>query len=83
MTSTWAREIDFVKLSPTQNMTVLVRSRHPVREYRTIAAELLSAGHVHAEQVGFIRTPSRPRRTSACTWPATSSAATPAWRSPH
>ncbi len=52
--------VDFVKLSPTQNMTLLVRSRHPVREYRPIAAELLSAGHVHAEQVGFIRTPTSP-----------------------
>jgi histidine racemase len=49
-----------VKLSPTQNMTLLVRSRHPVREYRPIAAQLLSAGHVHAEQVGFVRTPTSP-----------------------
>jgi diaminopimelate epimerase len=50
-----ATEVDFVKLSPTQNMTVLVTSQHPVPEYRSIAAQLLSAGHVHAEQVGFVR----------------------------
>lgn len=53
-------EIDFVKLSPTQNMTLLVRSRHPAREYRPIAAELLAAQHVHAEQLGFIETPTSP-----------------------
>ena len=50
-------EVDFVKLSPTQNMTVLVTSRHAVADYPSIATELLSAGHVHAEQVGFVRPP--------------------------
>jgi histidine racemase len=49
--------VDFVKLSPTQNTTVLVRSRHPAWEYRRIAAELLTVGHVHAEQVGFVEAP--------------------------
>lgn len=51
-----------MKLSPTGNMTLLVRSRHPVADYRAIAGQLLSAGHVHAEQVGFIR---RPASTAA------------------
>jgi diaminopimelate epimerase len=55
-----SREIDFVKVSPTQNMTLLVRSEHPVEEYRGIAAALMSAGHVHAEQVGFVRKPTSP-----------------------
>jgi diaminopimelate epimerase len=50
-----ATEVDFVKLSPTQNTTLLVTSRHAVADYRSIAAQLLSAGHVHAEQVGFVR----------------------------
>ena len=49
-----------MKLSPTQNMTLLVRSRHPERDYRPLAAELLSLGHVHAEQVGFIEPPMSP-----------------------
>lgn len=53
--ATAATEVDFVKLSPTQNMTVLVTSRHPVTDYRSIAAQLLSAGHLQAEQVGFVR----------------------------
>jgi diaminopimelate epimerase len=47
-------EVDFVKLSPTCNTTLLVTSRHPVRQYRAIAEKLLRAEHVHAEQVGFI-----------------------------
>jgi diaminopimelate epimerase len=50
-----ATEVGFVKLSPTQNMTVLVTSPHSVADYRSIAAQLLSAEHVHAEQVGFVR----------------------------
>jgi diaminopimelate epimerase len=51
------REVDFVKVSPTRNMTLLVRSEHPVEEYRGIATAIMSAGHVHAEQVGFVRKP--------------------------
>ncbi|MGH3351695.1 MAG: hypothetical protein ACRDPS_13600 [Nocardioides sp.] len=54
-------EVDFVKLSPTRNMTVLVTSRHAVGDYRSIATQLLSAGHVHAEQVGFVTAPTSPR----------------------
>lgn len=54
------REIDFVKLSPTQNMTLLVRTEHPVGEYLDIATAIMSVGHVHAEQVGFIRRPVLP-----------------------
>ncbi|MGP9726977.1 hypothetical protein CIK76_15710 [Glutamicibacter sp. BW80] len=47
-------EVDFAKLSPTSNTTVLVTSQHPPRQYRTIAEQLLRAEHLHAEQVGFI-----------------------------
>lgn len=50
-------EVDFVKLSPTRNMTLLVTSRHAAGDYRSIASQLLSAGHVHAEQVGFVNAP--------------------------
>ncbi|WP_460752506.1 hypothetical protein [Myceligenerans cantabricum] len=50
-----ATEVDFVKLSPTQNMTVLVTSTHALADYRAIAAQILSAGHLQAEQVGFVR----------------------------
>ncbi|GAA1852758.1 hypothetical protein [Myceligenerans crystallogenes] len=56
-TARTATEVEFVKLSPTQNMTVLVTSRHGSGDYRAIAAQLLPAGHVHAEQVGFVEAP--------------------------
>ncbi|TQL67636.1 diaminopimelate epimerase [Nocardioides albertanoniae] len=50
--------VEFVKLSPTSNTTLLVTSRHAPDAYRPIATQLLSATHVHAEQVGFVTTPS-------------------------
>ncbi|MET3544912.1 diaminopimelate epimerase [Paenibacillus favisporus] len=51
------REIDFVKFSPTQNMTILVQTRHPVKEYALIGSKIMSYDSVHAEQVGFIEPP--------------------------
>lgn len=51
-------EVEFVKISPTGNMTLLVSSVHPVADYRSIAGQLLPTGHVHAEQVGFVQRPS-------------------------
>ncbi|TDU30116.1 diaminopimelate epimerase [Arthrobacter sp. JUb115] len=56
-----ATPVEFVKLSPASNTTVLVTSRHPAAHYRSIADRLLRAEHVHAEQVGFILPPSSPR----------------------
>lgn len=50
-------EIDFVKASPTENMTVLVRTEHPEEEYPAIARRVMAYEHVHAEQVGFVRKP--------------------------
>ena len=52
-----ATEVDFVKLSPTRNTTLLVTSRHAIGDYRSIATQLLAAEHVHAEQVGFVDAP--------------------------
>lgn len=54
------REIDFVKLSPTQNMTLLVRTEHPEEEYRDIARQIMAYEHLHAEQVGFVQKPGAP-----------------------
>ncbi|GAB79291.1 Diaminopimelate epimerase [Austwickia chelonae] len=54
-------EVDFVKLSPTSNMTVLVTSQHHPADYPSIANQLLSECHVHAEQVGFVRPPTTPQ----------------------
>ena len=58
------REIDFIKLNPTQNMTILVRTNHPVEEYKRIAAKMMAYDNVYAEQVGFIEKP-RNRGTAA------------------
>lgn len=52
------REIDFVKCSPTQNMTILVTTEHRTEEYVQIASKMMSYDHVYAEQVGFIKKPS-------------------------
>lgn len=54
------REIDFVKFNPTQNMTILVTTRHPPEEYPLIASRMMSYDHVHAEQVGFVEQPRHP-----------------------
>jgi len=53
------QEIEFIKFNPTQNMTILVRTKHPPEEHRHIAAALMAYDHVHAEQVGFIERPQR------------------------
>ncbi|NQX66004.1 diaminopimelate epimerase [Paenibacillus alba] len=49
--------VDFIKCSPTQNMTILVKSNHKTEEYIPIAAKLMSYDNVYAEQVGFIEKP--------------------------
>ena len=48
--------IKYSKFNPTQNMTVLVHSRHDDSEYADIAKYLMREDHVHCEQVGFIET---------------------------
>ncbi|KEK22128.1 diaminopimelate epimerase [Bacillus gaemokensis] len=48
------KEIDFIKFNPTQNMTVLVKTSHPVEEYKNIASKMMAYDSVYAEQVGFI-----------------------------
>jgi histidine racemase len=58
--SSTSREIDFVKLSPTQNMTLLIRTEHPQEEHRDIARQIMAYEHLHAEQVGFVQKPGSP-----------------------
>ncbi|CAM4459941.1 diaminopimelate epimerase [Paenibacillus tarimensis] len=52
-----AQVIDFIKCSPTQNMTILVRTDHPAEDYTRIATRIMSYDSVYAEQVGFIGKP--------------------------
>ncbi|MFM9277495.1 diaminopimelate epimerase [Paenibacillus jiagnxiensis] len=54
------REIEFVKVNPTQNMTILVTTKHRAEEYAHIASKVMSYENVYAEQVGFIEQPVKP-----------------------
>lgn len=51
------QEIDFIKFNPTQNMTILVKTNYPGKEYKHIASKIMSYDNVYAEQVGFIEKP--------------------------
>lgn len=51
------QEIHFVKLNPTQNMTILVETAHPAKAHKDIATKIMSYDSVYAEQVGFIEEP--------------------------
>lgn len=53
-------EVNFVKLNPTQNMTILVESPVPRARHRSAALALMDYGGVYAEQVGFIEPPRDP-----------------------
>ncbi|WNS45179.1 diaminopimelate epimerase [Paenibacillus sp. MMS20-IR301] len=59
------QEISFAKLSPTQNMTILVKSMHSEEEYAPIASRLMSYDNVFAEQVGFIKQATHPGAVAA------------------
>ncbi|WFR64764.1 diaminopimelate epimerase [Paenibacillus amylolyticus] len=54
------QEIEFIKFSPTQNMTILVKTVHAAENYSHIATRLMSYDNVYAEQVGFIEPARRP-----------------------
>jgi len=47
-------DIDFIKVDPAQNMTVLVKSHHERALYKDISKKLMQYNNVYAEQVGFI-----------------------------
>jgi diaminopimelate epimerase len=53
-------EIQFVKLNPTENMTILVESPAERSQYPEIAGRLMAYGSVCAEQTGFIEAASDP-----------------------
>lgn len=53
-------EIKFVKMSPTQNMTVLVEDQVPRELHRSMADKLMAYDGVFAEQVGFVEKPQNP-----------------------
>lgn len=49
--------VRFAKMSPTQNMTILVESSVPRDSHHRVAQELMRYDGVFAEQVGFIEPP--------------------------
>lgn len=53
-------EANFVKMSPTQNVTILVESSIPRERQAETAAKLLAYDGVGGEQVGFLERPTLP-----------------------
>lgn len=47
-------KIDFIKVNPVENMTILVNSTVKRENYGKIAQELMKYSNIYAEQVGFI-----------------------------
>ena len=54
-------ELDFVKISPTQNMTILVTTPVERRLHREVAQKIMAYDNVYAEQVGFVERPENPK----------------------
>ncbi|MEA4971818.1 MAG: hypothetical protein VB119_01435 [Candidatus Metalachnospira sp.] len=50
-------KIDFVKISPTENITILVKSPVTKENQLYVGTELIKYSSVYAEQVGFIEKP--------------------------
>jgi len=53
-------EVEFVKINPTQNMTILVTSPVDRLHHMDVARKIMAYDSVHAEQVGFIEKPGNP-----------------------
>lgn len=57
-------EINFIKMNPTQNMTILVESDIKAEDRLEIGSKLMRHDSVAAEQIGFITQPNRPEAWS-------------------
>lgn len=51
-------KLSFIKTNPTENMTVFVLDPVPRSMYIDISKKIMDYNHIHAEQVGFIESPS-------------------------
>lgn len=56
-------ELQFVKTSPNENMTLLIESPVPREKHLAVAKALISYGSVYAEQAGYIE---EPENKAAC-----------------
>jgi len=54
-------KLDFIKMSPTQNMTIIVKTPVTRADHSRVAALLMDYANVSAEQAGFIEPPTNPR----------------------
>lgn len=54
-------KLDFVKMSPTQNMTIIVKTPVTRADHSRVASLLMDYANVSAEQAGFIEPPTNPR----------------------
>jgi len=50
-------KLNFIKVNPSQNMTVFVVDALPREKYFEIANKIMNYNNIHAEQVGFIERP--------------------------
>ncbi|MUV38921.1 hypothetical protein JNUCC1_02793 [Lentibacillus sp. JNUCC-1] len=50
-------KLDFVKISPSQNMTALITSEVHPSDYATVGNMIMDYEYIHAEQAGFITKP--------------------------
>ncbi|MHC1721429.1 MAG: hypothetical protein AB9844_12285 [Clostridiaceae bacterium] len=53
-------KLNFIKVNPSENMTVFVLDALPREQYYDIANKIMEYGNVYAEQVGFIEKPMIP-----------------------
>lgn len=53
-------ELQFIKASPTENMTLLIETPVPREEHLAVAEKLIAYGSVYAEQAGYIEEPENP-----------------------
>ncbi|MDD4843164.1 MAG: hypothetical protein PHU31_02385 [Anaerotignum sp.] len=58
-------EIEFIKTSPTENMTILVETLVPEEQQLAVAQKLIAYNSVYAEQAGFIQAPKDKRAAKA------------------
>lgn len=53
-------KLNFIKVNPSENMTVFVTDALPREKYFEISNNIMNYSNLHAEQVGFIERPERP-----------------------
>lgn len=58
-------EVQFIKTSPTENMTILVETQIPVEKQLAVGQKLIAYNGVYGEQAGFIQEPNDQRAAKA------------------